>query len=337
MIRRIPIHLLMPLLALFLYLPGVYGQNSAGHAITVDGRDFRLNGKPFPLCGVSFFNAIYNPAFHESEAARSAWLKKFRGYGINYVRVWAQWDNKRGFVDSCADCTLYNADGSLKPKYLERLQALIGTADELGMVVELAVFARESWNENLRLSDAASEEAVRNVTLALKPHRNLVIQIWNEFDYRVVDYVKVVRAADPQRLVTNSPGYGGVLGSKEENAALDFLSPHTSRQGAGKPWEIAPKEIAYLLARYNKPVVDDEPARNGTANFGGPKEPTQPMDHILQIHEVRQAGGYPLYHHDMFQLGYGAPSTPPSGIPDPEFSPYHQQVFEYLRLSDRYR
>jgi hypothetical protein len=60
------------------------------------------------------------------------------------------------------------------------------------------------------------------------------------------------------------------------------------------------------------------------------------MDHILQIHAVKQAGGYPLYHHDMFQLGYGAPSIPPSGIPDPGFSDYHRQVFEFLKILGRY-
>ena len=42
------------------------------------------------------------------------------------------------------------------------------------------------------------------------------------------------------------------------------------------------------------------------------------------------------YHHDMFQTGYGTPAVPPSGIPDPEFSPYHKQVFEFLKLRERY-
>jgi hypothetical protein len=42
-------------------------------------------------------------------------------------------------------------------------------------------------------------------------------------------------------------------------------------------------------------------------------------------------------HHDMFQTGYGTPACPPSGIPDPEFSPYHRQVFEFLKLRERYQ
>ena len=49
-----------------------------------------------------------------------------------------------------------------------------------------------------------------------------------------------------------------------------------------------------------------------------------------------QEGGYVTYHHDMFQTGAGTPAVPPSGIPDPEFSPYHRQVFEFLARRTRY-
>jgi len=127
-----------------------------------------------------------------------------------------------------------------------------------------------------------------------------------------------------------------VLGSDEENAALDFLTPHTARQGRGRHWEIAPRELEGLLKKFNKPVVDDEPARNGTASFGGPKVATSPYDHIVQILNVWRIGGHVIYHHDMFQTGYGSPACPPSGIPDPEFSPYHRQVFEFLKLQEKY-
>ena len=116
---------------------------------------------------------------------------------------------------------------------------------------------------------------------------------------------------------------------------MDFLSPHTSRHD-DRQWEIAPKEIAYLIERYQKPVVDDEPARRGTPKFGGPKNPTSPYDHILRIYKVWEAGGYVIYHHDMFQTGYGTDAIPPSGIPDPDFSDYHKAVFAFLALKERY-
>jgi len=302
----------------------------------VSGTKFTLDGKPFPLNGVSFFNAIYNPEFNRSSEVRREWIRKFQRYGVNTLRIWSQWDNKRGFVDTCPTCTLYNSDGSPRMEHVEKLKAICADADREGAVVELVLFSQESWHDGIKLG-AAADRGAAEVARAVLPYRNVAIQIWNEFDERTMDLVKVVRSVDPKRLVSNSPGVSGVLfGVRGENETLDYLSPHTSRQGAGRTWEIAPAEIGMLLTRYNKPVIDDEPARNGTAQFGGPKNGSEPHDHIVQIARVWAAGGYVIYHHDMFQMGNGHATVPPSGIPDPEFSPYHRVVFEFLKHRDRY-
>ncbi len=217
-------------------------------------------------------------------------------------------------------------------------KAILDDARKNGIVIELALFAQESWRDGVRIPDAAMETGVRSLTRELKPWRNLTLQIWNEFDYRTVELVKIIKAEDPQRLVSNSPGFAGVLtGQNNQEALLDYLSPHTSRQGQsdGKTWLVAPRELRYLLARFNKPVVDDEPARNGTPNFGGPKDRTWPMDHILHMAAVRRTGAYVTYHHDMFQTP-GTASVPSHGVPDPEFSPYHRTVMEFLAMRSRY-
>lgn len=308
------------------------------HEVTVSGTTFLLNGQPFPYTGISFFNAIYNPTFNKSSEERRKWLEKFRRYGINVLRIWAQWDSRRGYADTCDDCTLYFLDGRLRQQNVDRLKAIVADADQLGMVIELVLFAQESWHAQIRLGPQEADRAVAALARELLPFRNLTIQIWNEFSERVVDHVKTVKGVDPKRLVTNSPGGGGtILGDRGQYEALDYLTPHTSRQRIGKPWEIAPLEIAYLLKRYRKPVVDDEPARTGTPNFGGPPERTYPYDDILHIYQVWQHGGYITYHHDLFQTGYGTPAVPPSGIPDPEFSPYHRQVLEFIALRERYQ
>ena len=62
-----------------------------------------------------------------------------------------------------------------------------------------------------------------------------------------------------------------------------------------------------------------------------------PYDQMLQIYGMWQAGAYITYHHDMFQTGYGTPSIPPSGIPDPEFNPYHKAVLEFISHRERYQ
>lgn len=58
--------------------------------------------------------------------------------------------------------------------------------------------------------------------------------------------VSFFNALDARRLVTSSPGFAGVLGPKDLNEALDYLTPHTSRQNKGRTGELAPKEIASL-------------------------------------------------------------------------------------------
>jgi len=312
-----------------------FSNGQTNHIISTQGTNFLLNDKPFDYTGISFFNALYNPSFNKSKKDRIHWLKKFQSYGINVIRVWAQWDNTRGFVDSCKECTLYFSDGSLNVENLKVLKDIIYDADHTGMIVLFVLFQRESWNENIRLSDEASDKAVKYITDELKPFRNLVFQIWNEFDYRTVDYYHIIKSIDPDRLVTNSPGYAGFLGSPDENNVLDFLSPHTTRT-TDRHWHIAPQEIAYLLQRYNKPVVDDEPARKGTQKFGGPTGVTDPYDHIIHMIKVLDEGGYVIYHHNMFQTGYESNAVPPSGIPDPEYDPYHLTVFEFLKIKNRY-
>jgi hypothetical protein len=331
-----PSYRLLAVATLTVACPPVVAQQ-AKHEITVAGTAFRLNGEPFPYAGVSFFNAIYNPAFNKSSTDRRVWLGKFKKYGVNVLRVWVQWDNARGFADAARDHTLYHPDGTLRAEHVTRLKAILVDCDAEGVVVELTLFSQESWREGIRIGPAETDKAVAALARELLPFRNVTFQVWNEMAERTLDVLKVIKAADPKRLVTSSPGFAGVLGDPAHNAALDYLTPHTSRQNAGKPWELAPAEVAYLLKRYRKPVVDDEPARTGTAKFGGPKEPTSPFDHVLHIHEVRKAGGYVTYHHDMFQTGYGSPAVPPSGVPDPEFSPYHRTVFEFLARRDRYQ
>jgi hypothetical protein len=307
----------------------------ASHRLAVSGTHFMLDEKPFPYTGLSFFNAIYNPTFNASSEARRAWLKKFQSYGINVLRIWCQWDNTRGFVDAAPTNTLFEVDGTLRPTHLATLKSILADANQLGMCVEVVIFAQESYLDKIRIAPPSDERAVAALTRELLPFRNATFQIWNEHsDQRVLPLLKVIKTIDPQRVVSNSPGYGGDLGRDEENTALDYLTPHTTR--SGRYWEIAPLELAGLREKFGKPVVDDEPARNGTAWNGGPEAVTSPFDHVVQILNVWRVGAYPTYHHDMFQTGYGTPAIPPSGIPDPEFNPYHHMVFDFLARGNRF-
>jgi hypothetical protein len=306
------------------------------HDITIKGTEFYLNNKHFPYTGLSFFNAIYNGPFNESTEERRKWMQKFKSYGINVLRIWGQWDNKMGFVNTCPECTLFDINGGLNPEHLATLKSIITDAAAENMVIQLTIFNEDSKQDNFTFAKNEATRALESLSKELMPYRNVMFQIWNEQSTRVVDYYKIIKATDPNRLVTSAPGYSGNLGDHEQNLTLDYLSPHTSRQHVPKHWEVAAFEIEYLIHKYKKPVVDDEPARSGASIYGGPVLPTSPFDHIAQIINVWRAGGYITYHHDMFLLPYGSGSTPQKGIPDPDFSPYHKQVFEFLKQRDRF-
>lgn len=303
------------------------------HVLSVDGTRLLLEGRPFHFQGLSFFNAIYNPAFHESPAARGRWLDIFKENGVTALRVWCQWDftPPRTFVDVAPDHTMYTEAGEIVVRSFQRLVDLLLDADRREMVIEVVAFSHEKTPDEENLSVPHQERAIEALTAQLRPYRNVILQIWNEDSLNVIRHYEIAKSVDPDRIVTNSPGFANNLGDETQNRLLDILTPHTVRGSAPRFWDIAPQQIASLIARYEKPVIDDEPARTGIVQFGGIAGGTQPEQHIAQIKAVREVGGYHTYHHDMFQRSYGAPTTPPSGIPDPDFSFFHRQVFDYLR------
>jgi hypothetical protein len=303
------------------------------HTLSIDGTRLLLDGRPFPLTGVSFFNALYNPTFNRSDDDRRHRLTVFRDWGINTLRVWCQWDfaPPRNFIDVAPDRSMYTDRGEVREEHFATLAALVTQADALGMVVEVTLFSHEKKEQ---LPAEALERGARGVAERLRPHRNVIVQLWNEDSTEWERLLRAVREADPARLVTSSPGVANVLGTDEHNRAMDLLTPHTVRRSAERPfWEVAPEQIRGLIERFGKPVIDDEPARSGPTQFGGIEGGTQPEQHIRAIDGTRAVGGYPVYHHDMFQYGYDSPLTPPSGIPEPDWSPFHRKVFEHLRAT----
>ena len=303
----------------------------------IDGITLTLDGRAFPLTGVSFFNSLYNPRFNESAAVRQRWLATFLEYGVNTLRVWCQWDFEppRNFIDTGPERSMYTADGDVREGHFETLAALLEQTEPLGMVVEVTLFSHE---KRPNLPPEALERGARGVTERLKPYRSAIVQLWNEDSTEWRRLFDAVKDVDAERLVTNSPGVANVLGDDDHNSAMDLLTPHTVRRGAEVPfYEKGPGQIRSLLEKFGKPVIDDEPARSGPTQFGGIEGGTWPEWHIESIRRVRELGGYPIYHHDMFQYGYDSPLTPPSGIPEPAWSPFHRVVFEYLKASSAQR
>jgi hypothetical protein len=302
--------------------------------LSVHGTELRKDGRAFRIQGLSFFNAIFNPAFNQDNTSRGRWLDEFVEYGINTLRVWCQWDftgAHKQFVDAAVEHTLFAPDGGLQGRYLDRLADLLTAAGQRGMVIELTYFTSEHAH-NRREDSSLLGQWVSELTRWLKPFPNVLSQIWNERSSDIADLFGQAKDGDPRRLVTSSPGFPGDLGDDEQNRMLDVLTPHTTRKGDF--WLEAPRQLEELAARFAKPVIDDEPARTGIQQFGGRPDST-PQQHILHIRDVRERTFHHIYHHDMFQCGYGHSATPPSGIPDPGFSDFHRPVFEFLRAMSK--
>jgi hypothetical protein len=81
----------------------------------VAGSKLTLDGEPFFYQGLTFFNALYNPAFNLAADERRAWVRKFKANGINALRVMCQWDYAApaAFIDLAPDHSMYtDEDGS---------------------------------------------------------------------------------------------------------------------------------------------------------------------------------------------------------------------------------
>jgi len=298
--------------------------------LSKQGTRLMLDGERFYFQGLSFFNALYNVNFNRDEAERVRWLRVFKDNGISALRIWCQWDfgADRQFIDVSPENTMYAESGRIREKHFQTLCSILDAVRDLTMIIELTLFSHE---RQPNLPVPAQERAARSMAERLLPYRHLILQIWNEDSTEVRRYFEAIKAVDPSRIVTNSPGFSDDLGDEEQNQMLDLLTPHTVRRGVDRFWEEAPSQISSLLEKYQKPVIDDEPARTGIVRYGGIEVGTIPDQHVEQIQRVRAAGGYHTYHHDMFQSPYGSPATPQTGVPEPDFNPFHRQVFDYLR------
>lgn len=133
----------------------------------------------------------------------------------------------------------FESDGSLRPDYLSRLDAILSRADELGMVVILGYFY---FGQDQRLRDeAAVKDAVNNATqwLLSRGHRNVLIEINNECNVNAYDHailkpdrvheliaqVKGIKRGERRILVGTSYG-GGAVPKENVVRASDFLLLH---------------------------------------------------------------------------------------------------------------
>ena len=133
----------------------------------------------------------------------------------------------------------FEADGTLRPDYLQRLEAILDFADEIGMVPIVGYFY---FGQDQRLRDeAAVLRGTQEATawLLAKGYRNVLVEIDNECDLDLYDH-EILRAprvheliervkkmqAGGRRLLVGTSFSGGAIPTPNVVGASDFLLLH---------------------------------------------------------------------------------------------------------------
>jgi len=181
------------------------------HVLSTSGDRFILDGKPFEMWGIRVASATKDTAVARHLIAQ---LDDYKAHGVSAVTVFYS-GSSAGYWDP------FTADGrQIDAGHRQRMDEIIRQCDQRGMVVIAGIFyQRVAYG----LKDAqAVQNAVRSVARALKPSRNVIINIANEqnsgryaklggsVDLRDPNTIgalcKVVHEEDPERLV-GSGGY----------------------------------------------------------------------------------------------------------------------------------
>lgn len=283
-----------------------------------DGR-FTLGGQPMFLIGPTYFDAI---DWWYSD------LRSMQTYQYNTCRILLdkQWDDGGTGTES-----VFNSNGTIRPSRMARIHALILTAAEFGMAVEVVIHVADGLpnTASFLTTEAAREAATTNAVAELKDHLNVYWDLCNEFNYdqnaaydqwtatRLQGIVDAALAEDPDGVFCVSGAGGGT--SDTTDWALEYPTDHiiaadiTPYLASGLPvfgyhagretdwWKRVGFRANVLKAylesqgRPAMPVYMNEEARVGSVN---PPDPTAVQMIQAAINCARsRAAGY-IFHSD---------------------------------------
>ena len=177
-------------------------------------------------------------------------MPEWRKHGLLAFTINLQGGSPQGYSkDQPWHNSAINADGSLRPEYMARLEKILDRADELGMVAILGIFY---FGQDQRLTD---EDAVKRATdnaidwLFDKGYRNVLIEVNNECNVRydhailkpdrvheLIDRVKA-RTRDGRRFLVGTSYGGNKVPEPNVVKSSDFLLLHGN--GVKDPARIA--------------------------------------------------------------------------------------------------
>ena len=208
-----------------------------GPRLELSGLHFRVDGQERFLIGVSLFDALGPTGPSDDD------LDALARWQVSLVRVWAHWKE-----------AIYGADGGLSSAGRERLERLVQRLERRGLLLELVLLRPGQLPGEpyaVFKSREARLRAVREIAAALKGHRGVLFDLYNEHDHpdgpishgEVRTLRDAVKKIDPGRIVTvSSTEYhfltpsgaleaSGLANLREEVevAGVDLLAPHLPR------------------------------------------------------------------------------------------------------------
>jgi hypothetical protein len=287
--------------------------------ISIVGQEFYLNGQPtykgrtwngHKIQGLLFNSRMVQGIFDDRnlqtvkqwaypdtgkwDAERNtreflAAMPQWRRHGLLALTINLQGGSPQGYSkDQPWHNSAIEADGSLRPEYLARLDRILDQADRLGMVVILGYFY---FGQDERLKDeAAVIRATDDTTqwLGERGYRNVLVEINNEcnvrYDHailrpeRVHELIQRVRDKTyrGRRLYVGTSYGGGTIPAENVARVSDFLLLHGN--GVSDPEKIAGmvRKTRQVPGYFSKPILFneddhfafDQPLNNFTAAVG---------------------------------------------------------------------
>lgn len=262
--------------------------------LSLDETSWLIDGKPVNvgspaeglLTNVRMVNAVFEdvggqaathlPADFDSNANTARFIDqipRYAAHGVNAFTLSMQggMPGYEGAVNSA-----FNADGSLRPAYLDRVDRVIRAAGDSGCGVILScLYQRQHSHARALLNRRAIDAAVANTAawVVAQGFAHVVLEIANEFAHAgyanwpdgewlrspqgQVELIATARAAAPDLLVSTS-GMGSGTAAAHIAEAVDFLIIHfNNTANADIPARIA------AAKDYGKAVVCNEDDKTG--------------------------------------------------------------------------
>ena len=202
--------------------------------LSISGNQFYLDDENLPLWGVRLASASQN---EENTQKLISVLEDYKRYGVNSVSIYVM-GSSGGYSDP------FKRNGKAVEKgHLNRLKRIIEACQEHAIVPIVGIFYQRTLaSDSLRNLDSERQiyNAVKTLTKAIRPYRNVIINIANEqnssyyrqykaFDFNdpqnIIDLCRHVKKYDAERIV-GAGGYNDslniIIGKSEDVDVLLF-------------------------------------------------------------------------------------------------------------------